>query len=103
VLAYQNVPVVERYAETEKVSLADGLLAFEALKQFLYTCSVVDQPVAPSKRIDDIWHVFILFTKDYREFCKDILGSFVDHVPSRLLIPLNILLLKKKPENYLVV
>ena len=34
----------------------------------------------PSKEVDELWHLFILFTKDYREFCQKYLGQFLDHV-----------------------
>jgi hypothetical protein len=35
----------------------------------------------PSKEVDELWHLFILFTKDYREFCQKYLGQFLDYVP----------------------
>lgn len=35
----------------------------------------------PSSEVDELWHMFILFTKDYREFCEEYLGQFLDHVP----------------------
>ena len=35
----------------------------------------------PSKEVDELWHLFILFTADYREFCHTYLGQFLDHVP----------------------
>lgn len=35
----------------------------------------------PSKEVDELWHLFIIFTKDYREFCQKYLGQFLDHVP----------------------
>ncbi len=35
----------------------------------------------PSKEVDELWHTFILFTADYREFCYKYLGQFLDHVP----------------------
>jgi hypothetical protein len=35
----------------------------------------------PSKEVDELWHMFILFTKDYREFCQNYIGQFLDHVP----------------------
>lgn len=35
-----------------------------------------------SLRIDDCWHQFILFTKQYIEFCKLYFGRYVPHAPS---------------------
>jgi hypothetical protein len=35
-----------------------------------------------SLRIDEAWHQFILFTKEYGEFCQRYFGSYVHHAPS---------------------
>jgi hypothetical protein len=34
-----------------------------------------------SESIDSMWHTFLLFTKDYRTFCIDYLGKFIEHEP----------------------
>lgn len=39
-------------------------------------------PLAPSDIVDIGWHTFILFTRDYREFCERVAGRFIDHVPT---------------------
>lgn len=36
----------------------------------------------PSQVVDDLWHEFILFTKQYQRFCKESLGKYLHHVPS---------------------
>src|SRR5438105_443043 len=36
----------------------------------------------PNKRIDLVWHEFILFTLDYDRFCNDSFGTFIHHTPS---------------------
>ncbi len=33
------------------------------------------------QEIDDMWHTFLLFTKDYGEFCQKFFGEFLHHVP----------------------
>ena len=32
-------------------------------------------------RIDDMWHIFILHTRDYAEFCHRYFGRFIHHEP----------------------
>jgi hypothetical protein len=32
--------------------------------------------------IDEMWHTFVLFTKDYAAFCERYFGHFVHHVPT---------------------
>ena len=36
----------------------------------------------PSQVVDDLWHEFILFTKEYETFCKGAVGHYLHHVPS---------------------
>jgi hypothetical protein len=47
----------------------------------------VESPVTPSKVIDQGWHEHLLFTKPYREFCRDVLQHDFDHHPE--LVPLD--------------
>lgn len=35
----------------------------------------------PSKAVDIGWHTFVLFTRDYAEFCARVAGRFLHHVP----------------------
>ena len=78
---YLNNSVIERYIQSEKVERNSAIEHFNALKQFLRLCSSTKLPCFPSKQLDEIWHTFILFTKDYYFFCKKILGKFVHHNP----------------------
>ena len=34
------------------------------------------------KEIDDVWHTFILFTKDYTRFCHQYFGHYLHHQPT---------------------
>lgn len=52
----------------------------EALK-FLDVAASTAEPVAPSATVDVAWHHFILFTRDYMDYCATHLGRFVHHVP----------------------
>ncbi|MDA7950021.1 MAG: hypothetical protein MPJ24_00905 [Pirellulaceae bacterium] len=57
---------------------------FETLKHFFLICDRVDSaPVAmPSKVVDQAWHEFILFTREYQLFCEKGFGRFQHHTPS---------------------
>jgi hypothetical protein len=37
----------------------------------------------PSQEVDDLWHSFLLFTREYAAFCRKTVGRFVHHSPSR--------------------
>ena len=34
-----------------------------------------------SPQVDEVWHTFILFTKDYSSFCEEVCGEFIHHNP----------------------
>ena len=74
--------VVQRVAERREFSPEEMDCAGSELVKFLSLCAESELPLAPSGVIDDLWHEFILHTRDYAEFCATTLGSFVHHVPS---------------------
>lgn len=48
---------------------------------FLAACAVSTKPLAPSMAVDIGWHTLILHTRDYAEFCEQVAGRFIHHVP----------------------
>ncbi|MFZ6799264.1 hypothetical protein [Undibacterium sp. Di24W] len=58
---------------------------FADVKLFLclskFNAQLFKTPLKPSKIIDVGWHEFLMFTIDYRMFCFEVLGAFIDHVP----------------------
>ena len=36
----------------------------------------------PSQVVDDAWHTFILFTRNYELFCRKAFGRFLHHTPA---------------------
>ncbi|PSP79158.1 hypothetical protein BRC81_06740 [Halobacteriales archaeon QS_1_68_20] len=41
-----------------------------------------DESLSPSPELDEYWHQFILDTPRYHEFCDEILGGYLHHVPT---------------------
>jgi hypothetical protein len=59
-------------------------LVARALRQFFLAylgggCKPVSMP---SRVADDLWHEFILYTRQYDAFCKTAFGRFFHHVPA---------------------
>jgi hypothetical protein len=72
--------LIEKFAKDHGYAEADARALFEDVKKFLLLGSIVSASPAPSLPIDQMWHAFILFTKDYAEFC-DKVGGFIHHRP----------------------
>lgn len=53
------------------------------LRQFLLACGSTPTLAAamPSKTVDEAWHEFLTYTRDYAEFCERAFGRFLHHVP----------------------
>ena len=86
VLRYENDEVVQRFAADHHVSVADAEELFLETKRWLWLCATrIDGPRIPllseARAIDMMWHTFIIFTKDYADFCTEYFGVFVHHHP----------------------
>lgn len=69
--------VTDHGTTTEK---ADRIMS-QALA-FLYACAKnPGAGLAPSAAVDIGWHTFILYTRDYAQFCQDVAGRFIHHQP----------------------
>ena len=55
--------------------------AINEYRKFLYLGVTAEFIVTPSKVIDTVWHEHLLFTRAYREFCRDVLRRDFDHHP----------------------
>jgi hypothetical protein len=61
----------------------DRLRVVQALRDFfLVRLRVGDCLIGmPSRVVDDLWHQFILDTREYERFCKVAFGGFFHHLP----------------------
>ena len=52
-------------------------------KRFLWLMvSYPNEPLVPTKSIDEFWHNHILFTKAYIQDCQHLAGRYLHHAPS---------------------
>ena len=83
VLAYENEAVIVRIAHEEKITKPEAEVIFKDTLRFLWLGHQAKMAICPTKQIDAGWHIFLLFTQDYREFCQAFFGEFIDHHPRR--------------------
>lgn len=81
VMAYKNPALVARLQEKLNLSKEDAETLFADTKRFLYLCATNKHHLIPPTMVDEGWHNFILFTKDYQKFCHRFLGRFIHHAP----------------------
>jgi len=65
----------------------ESALVSEGLRQFFlaYLNSGRREVAMPSQVADDLWHEFILYTRDYGRFCNQAFGRFLHHTPAVML------------------
>ena len=65
----------------------DSALVSRGLRQFFlaYLRSGTKFVSMPSQIADDLWHEFILYTRDYKSFCDKAFGGFLHHTPAVVL------------------
>jgi hypothetical protein len=69
------------------LSLKDCQLVATALRQFFlaHLKSGRRYVSMPSQVVDDLWHEYILYTRNYDEFCRRAFGRFLHHTPAAVL------------------
>jgi hypothetical protein len=94
VLAFRHPDVVARFLKSWNVSQAEAEEVFEDLKRWLWVSAVSVKERIPGEKplplailhsmalVDEMWHAFILYTKDYTKFCVDHFGFYLHHGPT---------------------
>jgi hypothetical protein len=65
----------------------DSALVSRGLRQFFiaYLMSGKRFVSMPSRVADELWHEFILYTREYQRFCRSAFGTFMHHTPATVL------------------
>lgn len=74
--------IVERYVRDEGLTETIAREHEQELKRFLAMCALNPNAQYGMKGpIDELWHTFLIFSKDYAQFCDHVAGRFIHHVP----------------------
>jgi hypothetical protein len=80
----------ERLKGTHPELTAEGLALVEAAARQWFRI-VAGHPKTelsmPSRLVDDLWHEFMLHTRDYAAFCETAFGRFLHHQPETAMSP----------------
>ncbi len=92
----KNENVLNRFLNQFSFSYDEATDIFEETKKWLWLCAKIQIDRKTQKMnlpqsllldeqtqvIDEMWHCFILFTKEYQEFCMKYLDVFIHHFPN---------------------
>lgn len=67
-----------------ELSPAQVALVFDGLRQYFEISLDARKRLAsmPSQVVDDLWHEFILYTRNYQAFCNRGFGRYLHHTPA---------------------
>ena len=67
-----------------ELSEAQRQAVFVGLNDYFQLCRIAGKRMVamPSQAVDDAWHEFILFTRQYDKFCQGAFGRFLHHTPA---------------------
>lgn len=76
-------PFSRRLARENKWDYDFGQRAIEEYRKFIFLCCISPQGASPSKVIDEVWHLHLIYTQNYwEEFCGKTLNRNIHHYPS---------------------
>ena len=83
VLDFSFPPILESIQKELNLNEREGNLLLRDLLMFLFICgtNTTQKRYSPPKNIDEAWHIFLLFTKEYAKFCEKYFGHFLHHNP----------------------
>jgi len=77
------VPFSAKLAASENWSIPFTQRAIEEYRKFLLLCCISEKGAAPSKTVDEVWHLHLTYTQSYWfGLCRDTLGRDIHHYPS---------------------
>lgn len=74
----------ERAMQASQMSKAQFAVYLPVFQQFITLCAVYPHIGMLSDVADQVWHAFMLITDRYAQFCRDVIGQPVDHLPCSL-------------------
>lgn len=83
IMTYRNEDVISRFLDLYDVEEAEAGDLFRESLKFLYLIQKGDAFIPDDMLIlDEMWHNFVLFTKEYAVFCQRHFGGYIHHNPA---------------------
>ncbi len=85
IMNYSMINVVKRCQKDFGYNDDDMIMLERELKRYLILCAIKENANTSvnmySTDVDNLWHSFILFTKEYANFCNKNARHFIHHTP----------------------
>lgn len=81
-LQYDLQFITKRFAEEQGISIEIANNYEHEMKRFFLLRFVQKRKYAVMGKVDDYWHLFIVYTKQYHDFCDKAFGAYLHHNPA---------------------
>lgn len=81
VLEYSCERVLNHYASSYQKTLDETKAVWQRLMKFFENFKTSTQKSFDDQEADELYHVFLIYTKEYRQFCMKYFGAYIDHIP----------------------
>lgn len=97
IIKFTHPGVIARFKKEYPERASEAGIIFEDLLNFFWASNKhdLDQRLAPDNKelkfifimdedmkiIDQMWHIFLLYTKDYMDFCEKYFKQYIHHLP----------------------
>jgi hypothetical protein len=79
--------IIDRFIlENSTMTINQSIIVSDCLKDYFIAGLMskgLGSVAMPSKIVDKLWHIFIIFTKDYVDFCNKAYGYYFHHSPKK--------------------
>ncbi|MFN0200468.1 MAG: hypothetical protein ACKVTZ_03055 [Bacteroidia bacterium] len=76
-------PFSVRLADEQGWSMKFTERVLEEYRKFLFLSAVAGHIVSPSETIDEAWHLHLIYSESYHDFCQNVLRTTLHHLPSK--------------------
>ncbi|MEK7631595.1 MAG: hypothetical protein AAB445_01840 [Patescibacteria group bacterium] len=81
-LTFPMGDIVARYVKENPTVASEAALHEKELKKYLFLCAKYPGQGWPMvTTLDELWHTFIIFTKEYHSFCQQLGVQYLHHQP----------------------
>lgn len=81
-MSFPMTQITERYAKEQGLPIESAQEHERELKRYLSLCAInPDAFYGMRGPIDELWHSFVVATREYAAFCDQVSGQFIHHIP----------------------
>lgn len=84
IIKYDLSKITGYFSNKESIDIEKSILIEIEMKKYLYLIVKNKTEYGMTGLVDSYWHTFLLFTKEYHDFCNFLGSTYIHHTPAIL-------------------